>query len=92
MVKYLNSPLKIAGSIIAAAGISIAAFSLGQLMFLGISVISLGILVHVTAWIIYRSQMKQKERKVFEFCLLFFILTFCATLLLDYLGIIRLDL
>ena len=92
MVRFLNSPLKITGSLLAIAGISIATFSFGQLMFLGISVVSLGILIHITVWIIRRSHMKQRERDVFEFCLLFFILSFCATLVLDYFGIIRLNL
>lgn len=52
MVKYLNSPLKITGSILMLAGFSVAALTLGQFLFLGLSVISLGILIHITAAIL----------------------------------------
>ena len=91
MVKYLNSPLKITGSLLVAAGLSIATISMGQFLFLGMSVVSLGVLVHVTNWIICRSHMNTREKKIFEFCLLLFIISLCATFVLDYFGIIRLS-
>ena len=91
MVKYLNSPLKATGSLLILAGMAIATFSLSQFLFLGLSVISLGILMHVTAGILLRSAMKNAMKKVFEIALILFIFFFCSVLLLDYWGVIRLS-
>jgi len=90
MVKYLNSPLKVTGSLLILTGIAIATFSLGQFLFLGLSVISLGILIHVTAGILLRSEMRKTMKKLFETALILFIFFFCSVLLLDYWGVIRL--
>lgn len=91
MVKYLNSPLKATGSLLILTGIAIATFSLGQFLFLGLSVISLGILIHVTAGILLRSEMRNVMKKIFEIALILFIFFFCSLLLLDYWGVIRLS-
>ncbi|MCC6289294.1 MAG: hypothetical protein IT249_15550 [Chitinophagaceae bacterium] len=88
MVKYLNSPLKITGSLLMLAGFFVAAFTLGQLLFLGLSVFSLGILIHVTAAILIRSVMTDKLKKIFEILLILFIVFFFSILVMDYLGII----
>ena len=90
MVKYLNSPLKATGSLLILAGMAIATFSLSQFLFLGLSVISLGILIHVTAGILLRSAMRNVMKKTFEIALILFIFFFCSVLLLDYWGGIRL--
>ena len=91
MVKYLNSPLKVTGLLLILAGMAIATFSLSQFLFLGLSVISLGILMHVTAGILLRSAMKNAMKKVFEIALILFIFFFCSVLLLDYWGVISLS-
>jgi hypothetical protein len=90
MVKYLNSPLKVTGLLLILAGMAIATFSLSQFLFLGLSVVSLGILMHVTAGILLRSAMKNAMKKVFEIALILFIFFFCSVLLLDYWGVISL--
>ncbi|MFT3945932.1 MAG: hypothetical protein QM763_03070 [Agriterribacter sp.] len=89
MVKYLNSPLKITGSLLMLAGFSIAAFTFGQFLFLGLSVMSLGVLIHVTAVILFRSVMKPTIKQLFEILLVLFIVCFFSILVLDYLGLIK---
>lgn len=91
MVKYLNSPLKATGSLLVLAGAAIATFSIGQFLFLGISVILLGILIHITAGILLKSEMKNTMKKIFEAGLILFIVFFCSLLLLDYWGVISLN-
>lgn len=89
MLKYLNSPLKATGSVLMLAGLFIAVLTFQQFLFLGISVFSLGVLIQVTAGLLLRSSMKSAERKWWEVILVFFILSFCAVLLLDYFGVIK---
>lgn len=92
MVKYLNSPLKVTGTLLMIGGAAIAAFTFGQFLFLGLSVVSLGILIHVTAAILLRSEMKITFKRLFETALVTFIVFFCAVLLLDYWGFIKINL
>lgn len=89
MVKYLNSPLKITGSILMLAGFSVAALTLGQFLFLGLSVISLGILIHITAAILFRSVMKPTFKQWLEILLVLFITVFFSIILMDYFGLIK---
>ena len=91
MVKYLNSPLKATGSLLILAGMAIATFSFGQFLFLGLSVISLGILIHVTAGMLLRSEIENRVKEAFEIALVLFIFFFCWVRLLDYWGVIRLS-
>ncbi|MBS1750608.1 MAG: hypothetical protein JST63_11935 [Bacteroidetes bacterium] len=91
MLKYLNSPLKVTGTLLVLAGALIATISFGQFLFLGLSVISLGILIHVTNGILLKSEMKNAMKKVFEIVLILFISIFCSLLLLDYWGVISLN-
>jgi hypothetical protein len=91
MTKYLNSPLKITGSLLILAGLFIAIFIFDQFLFLGLSVCSLGVLIQVTAGIIYKPSVK-RGTKWGEIVLVFFILAFFGILLLDYLGIIKITL
>ena len=88
MTKYLNSPLKITGSLLILAGLFIAIFIFDQFLFLGLSVFSLGVLIQVTAGFIYKPSVKRGTRWG-EIVLVFFILAFFGILLLDYLGIIK---
>ncbi|MFT3702366.1 MAG: hypothetical protein QM802_08355 [Agriterribacter sp.] len=92
MVKYVNSPLKITGTLLAIAGAAISAFSFGQFLFLGVSVIALGVIIHVTAAILFKSEMRAIFKKAFEFALVLFIFFFCAILLMDYWGIMKINL
>ena len=89
MLKYLNSPLKATGSLILLTGIFIAVFTFEQFLFLGLSVISLGVLIQVTAGLLFKSPARRGYSKWGEIALVFFILSFCTVLLLDYLGIIK---
>lgn len=89
MLKYLNSPLKATGSVLMLSGLFIAVLTFKQFLFLGISVFSLGVLIQITAGLLLRSSMKSAERKWWEIILVFFILSFCAVLLLDYFGVIK---
>lgn len=73
-------------------GFGIASITFGQFLFLGLSVFSLGILVHVTAGILFKSHMRSKEKKVFEMVLLVFIISFCSLLLLDYFDVLKIAL
>lgn len=88
MTKYLNSPLKVTGSLLMLAGLFIAVFIFDQFLFLGLSVFSLGVLIQVTAGFLFKSPVKQGARWG-EIALVFFILAFFGVLLLDYLGIIK---
>lgn len=92
MVKYFNSPLKITGTAIVLCGAMIPVFTLGQFLFLGISVLSLGVLVHVTDRILTRSRMGLREKRIFQAALLLFVLFFCGVLLLDFFDVIRITL
>jgi hypothetical protein len=89
MTKYLNSPLKITGSLLMLAGLFFTIFTFDQFLFLGLSVFSLGVLIQVTAGILFKSPMKAGEKRWGEIALVFFILAFFGILLLDYLGIIK---
>lgn len=89
ITKYLNSPLKVAGSLLMLAGLSIAVFIFDQFLFLGLSVFSLGVLIQVTAGILFKSPVKPGERRWGEIALVLFIFAFFGMLLLDYLGIIK---
>ncbi len=89
MLKYLNSPLKATGSLLMLAGICIAIFTFEQFLFLGLSVISLGVLIQVTAGLLFKPPVKRGYKRWGEIALVFFILAFCTVLLLDYLGIIK---
>ena len=88
MTKYLNSPLKITGSLLILAGLFISVFIFDQFLFLGLSVFSLGVLIQVTAGVLFKSSVKQGTRWG-EIALVFFILAFFGILLLDYLGVIK---
>ncbi|HRN56590.1 MAG TPA: hypothetical protein PLL71_09065 [Agriterribacter sp.] len=88
MLKYLNSPLKATGSLLMLAGICIAVFTFEQFLFLGLSVICLGVLIQVTAGLLFKAPAKRSNRWG-EIALVCFILAFCTVLLLDYLGIIK---
>lgn len=71
------------------AGFSIAVFTLGQLLFMGLSVIFFGVLIHITAAMLLRSVMKPTIKQFFEVLLVLFIAFFFSFIIMDYLGIIK---
>ncbi|HRP30268.1 MAG TPA: hypothetical protein PKV73_00180 [Agriterribacter sp.] len=92
MLKYINSPLKATGSLLMLAGISIAVFTYQQFFFLGMSVTCLGVLLHFTAGLFFKSSNKRLSGKLHELLLVLFLFSFFLVLLLDYLGFIKLTL
>lgn len=89
MLKYLNSPLKVAGSLLMLAGAAIAVFTFNQFFFLGLSIVSLGLLLQVTAGLFFKSRKGTHSGRWHEMLLLLFIIGFFVVLLLDYFGIIK---
>jgi uncharacterized membrane protein SirB2 len=88
MVKYFNTPLKVTGAILMFAGFAFSIISFQHSLFLGVSVILLGLVVIITEIVLTRSQMKSKQRNTFEFFLVLLILCFAVMLALDYYGVI----
>lgn len=89
MVKYLNSPLKLMGSLLVVSGAGIAISTFGQLMFLGVSVVAFGLLIQVTAGILFKDSANRKTVKRVEALLAFFVFSFCSLLILDFYGLIK---
>lgn len=89
MVKYINSPLKITGSLLLLVGFGVVMITVGQFLFLGVSIMSLGILIHITAAILLRSVMRYEIKRIFEFALVLFIVLFFSFIVMDYFGIIN---
>ena len=71
------------------AGVSVAALTLGQFLFLGLSVMFLGILIHVTAAMILQSVLKPTLKQLFEILLVLFVVSFFSLILMDYWGILK---
>lgn len=88
-MKYLNSPLKVTGSLLMLMGVYIAIFTFEQFLFLGLSVIVLGVLLQVTSEMLFKLPGRRGYNKWGEIILSFFVLSFCGVLLLDYLGVIK---
>lgn len=92
MIRYLNSPLKVTGVLLMLSGVGIVVLTFAELLFLGISVFLFGILIQITADLLLRSTLRHSYKRTFELALLFFIVSFCGILLLDYMGIIKIAL
>lgn len=88
MTKYLDSPLKVAGVLLTLAGVCLHFFTLHQSIPESLSIVLMGILMLLTAWMITHSRLSRKYRQGLEFSLL--MLTFLCSLLmvLDYYGLI----
>lgn len=74
------------------AGFSVVILTFGQFLFLGLSVVFLGVLIHITAAMLIRSVMKPTFKQVFEILLVLFIICFFAIIVMDYLGIMKISL
>lgn len=73
-------------------GLIIIFYTAGQFLFLGVSVILLSILIHITAGILMKSSMSGVYKRIVETALLFFLLLFFGTILLDFMGFIQITL
>lgn len=74
------------------AGFIIIFYTAGQFLFLGISVILLAVLIHITAGILMKSSMNGLYKRVVEMTLLFFLVLFFGTIALDFMGLIQITL
>ena len=88
MIRYLNSPLKIAGILLTLSGILLLSLTHNFYGFLGISITLMGMIVLGTEWMLQKSISKNKRRLGFELFLICVIGIFAMIIILDYLGII----
>lgn len=77
------------GVLVMLSGLGIAVLTFSELLFLGVSVFLFGVLIQVTADLLLRSTLRHGYKKAFELALLFFIISFCGILLLDFMGFIK---
>jgi len=88
MIRYLNSPLKIAGILLSLCGILLLTLTHNFYGLLGISITLMGMIVLGTEWMLQKSISKNKRRLGFELFLICIIGIFAMIIILDYLGII----
>ncbi len=88
MIRYLNSPLKVAGILLSLSGVLLLTLNNSHYSLMGISILLMGLIVLVTEWMIQKSITKNKERLAFEFFLICIICLFAIFIILDFLGII----
>lgn len=92
MLRYFNSYLKATAACLLFSGLFIISYTAGQFSFLGISVIILGILLYITRNMLAKSTMQTRFKNLVEFILAGFICLFFGLLLMDYSGIITIEL
>jgi drug/metabolite transporter (DMT)-like permease len=91
MIRYLNSPLKVAGILLFLGGVLLLTLSNSFYSLMGISIVMMGLIVLVTEWMIQKSLAKNKQRFAFEVFLICIIGLFAIFIMLDFLGIISLQ-
>ncbi len=91
MIRYLNSPLKVAGILLSLGGLLLLTQNNGFYGLMGISILMMGLIVLVTEWMIQRSPASNKQRFAFEVFLISIIGVFAIFIILDFLGIISLQ-
>jgi drug/metabolite transporter (DMT)-like permease len=91
MIRYLNSPLKVAGILLFLGGVLLLTLNNSFYSLMGISILMMGLIVLVTEWMIQKSLVKNKRRFAFEVFLICIIGLFAIFILLDFLGIISLQ-
>ena len=91
MIRYLNSPLKVAGILLSLGGILLLALNNSFYSLMGISILMMGLIVLATEWMIQKSLAKNKQRFAFEVFLISIICLFAIFIILDFLGIISLQ-
>lgn len=91
MIRYLNSPLKVAGILLSLGGILLLTLNNSFYSLMGVSILMLGLIVLVTEYMIQKSLAKNKQRFAFEVFLISVIAMFAVFIILDFLGIISLQ-
>ncbi len=92
MLRYFNSCLKATAACLLLSGCFIISYTAGQFSFLGVSVMLLGILLYITRDMLVRSTLHARYKNLVEFVLAGLICLFFGLLLLDYSGIITIEL
>ncbi len=92
MLRYFNSYLKATAAGLLMAGFFIISYTAGQYSFLGISIIFLGVLMYITRNMLTKSTLHRRYKNLVEFVLAGFICLFLGLLLLDYSGVIIIEL
>jgi heme O synthase-like polyprenyltransferase len=91
MIRYLNSPLKIAGILLSLGGILLLTLNNSFYSLMGVSILMMGLIVLITEWMLQKSLAKNKHRFAFEVFLISVIGLFAIFIILDFLGIISLQ-
>jgi hypothetical protein len=91
MIRYLNSPLKIFGTVLIVTGALFVIFLPAQIFLLGLSLLTMGAMIHFTEWLMEMLSVKNTQRKIYEYLLLTMVVCFLLAIALDYLGVIRMQ-
>lgn len=91
MIRYLNSPLKIFGTILTLAGAALVVLLSKQMLLVGLSLLSMGLMVYFTEWLMEMLSVKKSQKRVYEYFLLTLVFCFLLAIALDYLGVIRMQ-
>ncbi len=91
MIRYLNSPLKVAGILFTVSGILLLTLTNSFYNLMGVSISFLGLIVLATEWMLQKTFTKQRRSLGFELFLTFIICIVAILMLLDYMGIISMQ-
>jgi hypothetical protein len=91
MIRYLNSPLKIFGAVLIVAGAFFVIFLPAQIFLLGLSLLTMGVMIHFTEWLMEILSVKNTQKKIYEYLLLAMVVFFLLAIALDYFGVIRMQ-
>ena len=91
MIRYLNSPLKVFGTLLIVGGAALVLFLPPQVFLLALSLLTMGAMIHFTEWLMDVLSVKSTQKKVYEYFLLVLVVCFLLAIALDYLGIIRMQ-
>jgi len=91
MIRYLNSPLKIFGAVLIVAGAFFVIFLPAQIFLLGLSLLTMGVMIHFTEWLMEILSVKNAQKKIYEYLLLAMVVFFLLAIALDYFGVIRMQ-
>jgi sporulation killing factor system integral membrane protein len=91
MIRYLNSPLKIAGILLALSGILLFTLTQGYYWLMGVSISMMGLIVLATVWMLQKSMAKTRQRLAFEVFLFCVISLFAVVIILDFIGLITIQ-
>jgi len=91
MIRYLNSPLKIFGTVLIVAGAFFVIFLPAQIFLLGLSLLTMGVMIHFTEWLMEILSVTNTQKRIYEYLLLAMVVCFLLAIALDYLGVIRMQ-